>query len=57
MMQHRWRATVPADGDQAVTLVPNRPFSPGETVMVVMSQTIEAVDGTTLRSAGFSFQC
>lgn len=57
----RWSGTVSgtfefSDGDQTVALVPSRPFSAGETVMVILSNTIEAVDGTTLRSAGFSFQ-
>lgn len=42
--------------DQTVTLVPNRSFSAGESVTVILSHDIEATDGTALRDAGYSFQ-
>ena len=45
-----------SNDDRTVTLIPNQPFSAGETVMVILSHDIEAVDGTTLRSAGYSYQ-
>ncbi len=44
------------DGDRAVTLVPDRPFSAGESVMVILSNRLQAMDGTFLRAAGYSFQ-
>ena len=57
----RWSGTVAgtfafSDGDRTVTLIPNRPFSAGESVMVVLSHDLEAVDGSFLRGAGYSFQ-
>jgi hypothetical protein len=45
-----------ADGGHTVTLQPARRFSAGETVLVVLSHDIVAVDGSPLRSAGWSFQ-
>lgn len=45
-----------ADGDRTVILQPNRPFSAGEHVMVVVSNDVQAMDGTFLRDAGYSFQ-
>ncbi|MEM7356044.1 MAG: FG-GAP-like repeat-containing protein [Acidobacteriota bacterium] len=57
----RWSGTVSgtygfASGNTRVTLTPDRPFSAGESVMVFLSQDIEAADGAFLRSAGYSFQ-
>ncbi len=57
----RWSGTVAgsfefSDGDRAVTLVPDRPFSAGETVMVILSNRLRAMDGTFLRSAGYSYE-
>ncbi|MGD2108691.1 MAG: FG-GAP-like repeat-containing protein [Phycisphaerae bacterium] len=57
----RWSGTVAgsfsfSNSDQTVTLTPDRPFSGGETVMVILSHDIEATDGTTLRPGGYSFQ-
>ncbi len=43
-------------GDRLLTLIPDRRFSAGETVMVVLSRDIRAMDGTTLREAGYSYQ-
>lgn len=45
-----------SNNDQTVTLTPPRPFSAGEQVMVIISNQIEADDGTPLRSAGYSYQ-
>src|SRR5262245_23487020 len=45
-----------SNGDRTVTLDPNRSFSGGETVYVNLSHSILAVDGSPLRSAGYSFQ-
>lgn len=45
-----------SNGNQTVTLIPSRPFSAGEQVMVIISNQIEANDGTPLRSAGYSYQ-
>ena len=45
-----------ADGNQTVILTPDRAFSAGETVMVVLSDSIQAMDGSPLRPGGFSFQ-
>lgn len=57
----RWSGTVQgtisfSNGDQTVTLTPSWPLSAGENVMVILSHDIEAVDGTTLRPGGYSFQ-
>jgi hypothetical protein len=43
------------DGDRVVVLNPTRRFSAGETVMVVLSRDLEAVDGSPLRSSGYSY--
>lgn len=57
----RWSGTASgtfafSNGDQTVSLLPSRPFSAGENVMVIMSHDIEGVDGSKLRPAGYSFQ-
>ena len=57
----RWSGTVSgsfafSDLNQSVTLRPDRRFSAGESVMVFLSEDIEAEDGSFLRSAGYSFQ-
>ena len=57
----RWSGTVAGDfsfsnDDKTVTLTPERPFSAGENVMVVLSHDIKAADGSSLRSAGYSWQ-
>lgn len=57
----RWSGTATgnfsfSDGDQTVTLTPTQPFSAGESVMVVLSNDIEATDNSFLRNAGYSFQ-
>ncbi|MCP4202639.1 MAG: hypothetical protein GY769_11975 [bacterium] len=44
------------NGDRTVTLTPDRRFSAGETVMVLLSRDLQAMDGSFLRDAGFSFQ-
>lgn len=45
------------DGDATVTLVPDRPFSAGENVMVLLSTELAAAgDGGLLRAGGYSFQ-
>lgn len=56
----RWSGTVQgtfsfSDDDRTVTLRPSRPFSYGETVMVILSNEIEGADGTRLRNAGASY--
>jgi hypothetical protein len=43
-------------GGAAVSFDPDQPFSAGEQVMVVLSRSLQAVDGSFLRSAGYSFQ-
>jgi hypothetical protein len=45
-----------ADGDTSVTLRPDRPFSSGETVLVIVSNAIRSAGGDPMRSAGYSFQ-
>ncbi len=57
----RWSGTVTgtftfSDGDRTVTLTPDRPFSAGEKVMVILSHDIEATDGSRLRAGGYSWQ-
>lgn len=57
----RWSGTVTgtfsfSNGDQTVTLNPDRPLSAGESVMVILSHDIEATDGTFLRDAGYAYQ-
>ena len=41
---------------QTVTLTPERPFSAGEQVMVILSNEIEGDDGSSFRSTGLSYQ-
>jgi hypothetical protein len=45
-----------SDADSTVTLSLNRPFSAGETVMVILSHDIRAADGSTFRPGGCSYQ-
>ena len=45
-----------SNANQTVTLDPTHHFSAGEQVMVVLSHDIEAVDGTKLRTGGYSYQ-
>ncbi len=57
----RWSGTATGsftffNGDMSVRLDPSAPFSAGEQVMVILSQDLEAADGSTLRAAGYSFQ-
>jgi len=57
----RWSGTVTgafsfSNGDQTVTLTPDRPFTAGEIVMVILSHDVEATDGTKLRPGGYSYQ-
>ncbi|MFQ5462178.1 MAG: FG-GAP-like repeat-containing protein [Phycisphaerae bacterium] len=57
----RWSGTVDgtfrfSNGNQTVALMPNRPFSAGEVVMVILSHDLQALDGTFLRSGGYSYQ-
>lgn len=56
----RWSGTATGvfgfgDGDRSVTLVPDRPFSAGETVLVVLSNALRGADGSSLRAAGYSY--
>ncbi|MCL4870922.1 MAG: VCBS repeat-containing protein [Anaerolineae bacterium] len=44
------------NGNQTVSLIPNRPFSAGEQVMVIVSHHVQAQDGSPMRQAGYSFQ-
>jgi hypothetical protein len=43
-------------GDTVVTLTPDRAFSAGESVMVVLAESLRAADGTNLRSGGYTWQ-
>ncbi|MDX1390323.1 MAG: FG-GAP-like repeat-containing protein, partial [Acidobacteriota bacterium] len=57
----RWSGAVSGDyvvsGDgQTLTIEPDRSFSAGESVMVVLSHDLEGADGSTLRGGGYSFQ-
>jgi len=57
----RWSGTAAgslsyADGDKTVTLTPDRRFSAGESVMVILSHHLLAADGSPLRPAGYSYQ-
>lgn len=57
----RWSGAVAgefvfSDDDRTVALVPQRRFSSGETVMVILSRDLRAADGTRLRAAGYSYQ-
>jgi hypothetical protein len=45
-----------ADGDQTVVLTPNEKFSPGESVMVILSNAIQGADGSPFRAGGYSWQ-
>jgi len=45
-----------SNGNQTVTLTPNRPFSAGEQVTVQLSHDILAASGAPLRAAGFGFR-
>ncbi len=45
-----------SNGDRTVTLTPDGPFSPGESVMVILSHDLDGADGSPLRSAGYSLQ-
>ena len=56
----RWSGAVSgsitfSNDDKTVTLAPDRTFSAGEMVMVVLSHDVAATDGTTLRPAGYCF--
>jgi len=57
----RWSGTVTGtvellDGDRTIRLIPNRPLSAGESLIVILSHDIEATDGSTLRPGGYSWQ-
>lgn len=57
----RWSGAVSgsysfSNGGATVSLTPSRPFSAGESVMVVLSHDLQAVDSTFLRAAGYSYQ-
>jgi hypothetical protein len=57
----RWSGTARgavefADADRVVTFRPERPFSAGETVMVLVSREVAGADGAALRAGGFSAQ-
>ncbi len=57
----RWSGTAVGslafdEGDRVVRLRPERAFSAGEQVMVILSNGLRAADGTALRPAGYSFQ-
>ena len=57
----RWSGVAKGDlslsnGDRTVTLTPDRRFSAGETVMVILSHDLQAMDGSLLRDSGYSFQ-
>jgi hypothetical protein len=45
-----------SNGDRTVSLIPERPFSAGESVMVFLSSALTAADGSPLRPEGFSYQ-
>jgi hypothetical protein len=45
-----------SNGDQTVTVTPNRPFSAGEMVFVNLSHDLKGADTTSLRSAGYAYQ-
>lgn len=44
-----------SDADRVATLTPNRPLSAGESVIVVLANTLRGADGAALRSAGYSY--
>ncbi|GAB4579205.1 MAG: hypothetical protein Fur0022_19430 [Anaerolineales bacterium] len=57
----KWSGTVTGtitftDGDQTAILTPDDPFFIGEMAMVVLSEQIQAQDGSFLPDGGYSFQ-
>lgn len=44
-----------SNGNQTVTFTPSAAFMPGESVMVVMANTLRGADNVALRNAGYSF--
>jgi hypothetical protein len=57
----RWSGTISGqfsytNNDQTVTLHPDKPFSNGELVMVILSHDLQAAGGSPFRSAGYSYQ-
>jgi len=57
----RWSGTVQGtfaftNGGATVSLVPSVPLSAGERVMVILSHDLRGMDGSTLRSGGYSYQ-
>jgi hypothetical protein len=57
----RWSGTVDGTfefgaGNKMVTLVPDHPLAAGESVMVILSHDLEAMDGSPMRSEGYSYQ-
>ncbi len=44
-----------SNGDQTVTLVSDRPFCVGETVVVTLANTLRGIDGTSVRPGGYHF--
>jgi len=45
-----------SDANTIVTLTPDQPLSAGESVMVVLSSELAAMDGSPLRDGGYSYQ-
>lgn len=45
-----------SEADRAVTLTPARGFTAGDRVTVILSHDLRGADGSSLRSAGYSFQ-
>lgn len=43
------------NGGQTIRLTPNNPFSAGEQVMVILSESITALTGSSIQSGGYSF--
>ncbi len=57
----RWSGAVDgrfhfSNGDRTVSLIPDRPLSAGEQVMVIVSHDVASAEGDTLRSGGYSWQ-
>ena len=57
----RWTGTLSgtfsfSDGDRTVSLVPDRPLTAGDRVMVILSHDLRGMDGAFLRGEGFSYQ-
>ncbi len=55
----RWSGTVSgpltlSTNGEAITLTPSHPFSAGESVMVIVSEGLSALDGTDLTPGGFT---